>query len=472
MTNAVTEAYNRQCRQPGSKLRYLGEQLQRWPSIADITIPFLPRPLFVADREMRDFAADLMELLDLLAALPERLFDGDVDRFLAALGITGRQAAWSRRLGGGAAPPHFGRCDMNHDGTGFKLLEFGNGSESAGWDRAGEAPKAMLEVDEFAAFAAEHGLGYVDSGRVMADVLRGIGAAAAPGRDPVYVIVEGIGGLEHFGEFWRVTARMLQGYGLDVHVAELGDLSERGGTIHLGSLPVDVVYRCFEVDQVCDDDSAALLEPVCRAHDEGSLVVWSTMANNIYGDKGCLALLSGESWRDVYTPAERELIDRVLPWTRWVTAASLRDEEFVTHCRTHREQLFLKPTGRYGGIGAVPGWRVSDQEWWRALRDGAEQGSIVQQAVPPAVEAVVDPVTGRTEPWNAVWSAFYTPQGYAGSLARLLPAAGDAVISASHGGSVAAVFTYDQPAAAPATTSETPVTEQPAPSAPSRRSQQ
>ena len=56
------------------------------------------------------------------------------------------------------------------------------------------------------------------------------------------------------------------------------------------------------------------------------------------------------------------------------------------------------------------------------------EGSIVQKRIVPRFEPVVNPDTGREEPWHAAWGLFYTPRGYAGAYARAVPAFESAVI--------------------------------------------
>jgi hypothetical protein len=445
-TDLITRTYNEECRSPGSDLLTAVAHVERNPLLSHWTGQYLARPLFVEEQQIRSFADDVVRLVGLLTSLPERLFDGDLDRFCAVLGIDDRRASLMRRLG---PPPHNGRADMYHDGTSFKLLEFGIASEVGGWDRAGEIPRALLGSDAFAAFAEEHGLGWTHPARAVADTLRKVGATVRPGQDPVVVLLEGPGGLADYGATWHTFQSVMQGFGLDFHVAELGDVRERDGRLWLGSIPVDVVYRCFETNQIVDEPRGLeLVEPLFRAHEAGSVVLWTPMSSNLFNDKGCMALLSDPRYRHAFGEEERQTIDRVLPWTRTLAGeAALEDDELMEHCRTRREQLILKPNGYFGGKGTVVGWESSEEEWLRALKDAASAGGIVQERVVPRTEPVVDPLTGAEEPWQAVWGLFYTPDGYAGTYGRALPTGNSGVIgiSSNKGTRTAGVFHHHSP---------------------------
>ncbi|MBF9070644.1 hypothetical protein [Streptacidiphilus fuscans] len=443
-TDRMTQLYNETCLLPSSKLHSAVEAVERNPLLSHWTGHYLSRPLFVEERQIRGFADDVVRMVGLLTSLPERLFDGDLDRFCAALGIDDRRAALMRRLG---PPPHNGRADMYHDGTSFKLLEFGIASEVGGWDRAGEIPRAFLEADAFRAFAEEHGLGYTHPAKAVADSLRQVGATVRPDGEPVVVLLEGPGGLVDYGTTWRTFESVMRGFGLDFHVAEVGDVQERDGKLYLGSLPIDVVYRCFETNQIVDEpDGPALVEPLFRAHEAGGTVLWTPMSSNLFNDKGCMALLSDPRYRHRFTTEEQAVIDRVLPWTRGLGGVGVTvDEELIGHCRERREQLILKPSGYFGGKGTIPGWECSDENWTNALREAASSGCIVQERVVPRTEPmVVNPSIREIQPWQAVWGLFYTPDGYAGTYGRALPTENNGVIgiSSNKGTRTAGVFHY------------------------------
>jgi hypothetical protein len=372
---------------------------------------------------MRTFATDLDRLLGLLLALPERLFDGDLERFSDAVGVDGERSALMRRLG--VVPPAVGRADVYHDGTGYRLLEFGIGSDHGGWDRSGEVPRAFMRDKAFAAFAAEHRLDYTHSPTVLAQTLRGVA-----GGDPVVALIEGPGALAEFTGTWQPLGDALRACGIRCHVGELGDLSVRGDRLYIGGDQVDVVYRCFDTDQaLADPDALAQAERIFKMHEAGDVLLWTPLETNLFVEKGCMALLSDHGRSGCFSPAEQALIDRVIPWTRSLNESSLRaDSDLLDQCRAGREQLILKPSDLYGGHGIVPGWETTDREWREALRAAALTSAVVQRRVIPRTEPVIDQDTRRTQSWHAVYGFYYTPAGFAGVHARVAPVDRSAVI--------------------------------------------
>ncbi|MDH6122651.1 hypothetical protein [Kitasatospora sp. GAS204B] len=423
MTDRITELYNKESLAEGSALPGIMGEVERDPALANWTGSYLSRPLFIEKREIEAFADDVLGLFDIITSLPKRLFDGDLDRYCDALGIDEERKKLIIRLGG-VTPPRYGRADMYHNGTSFKLLEIGIASEVGGADRAGEIPRALLDAEPFAAFAAQHGLGYTHTGRAVAETLVQAGAAIAAGREPVVALLEGPGGLANYASHWNTFRDVMRGFGVNFHVAEIGDVEDRDGKLHLGDTPVDVILRCFTVEEIIGDEhGAALVEPVFRAHEAGTVFLFTPMESNLFANKACLALLSDPRHRSSFSEEELTLIDRVLPWTRSLKGEpSIEHDELLAYARAHREELILKPNAFYGGVGVIAGWTSTEQEWSEALERGVVEGAIVQERVVPRSEPVVDPLTGQQEDWQAAWGLFYTPGGYAGAYARAVPA--------------------------------------------------
>ncbi|MEU5219194.1 hypothetical protein AB0G79_23760 [Streptomyces sp. NPDC020807] len=446
--DGVTERYLRDCLAPDSRLLTAMSDAELPPLLAaDSGQRLFPRPLFVEEAQVRAFADDISGVFDLFSSLPSRLFGGDLERYCAALSIGERRTRMITRLGG-VTPPRYGRADMYHDGTAFRLLEFNIASELGGIERSGELPRLLLEVEAFARFAKEHDLAYTDTGRMVADTLRTAGAEVASGREPVIALLEAPGGLGSYGGAWRAFEELMRGFGLDFHIGEISDVRAEGDRIVLDGRRLDVILRCFSADEMLEQpDGEALLEPVHRAVEAGTLVLWTPMESNLFNNKGCFAMVSDPRFQADFTDAERALVERVVPWTRAIGGTVGRDtgalpDEFMDL----REELILKPNALYGGAGIVAGWEVDEASWRRALESVDAAGAIVQRRVTPRHEPVIDPETGRPERWQAAWGMFLTPQGYAGTYARALPADESAVIGIGSNARTrtAGVFTYDE----------------------------
>lgn len=428
-SNQVTDAYIARCGTQDGRLRHALARIDvsaarraAWPRL-------LPRPVMVDDAEFRAFGRDLARVFELVTSLPRRCFDGDHDRFRAALRIDERRGAVMRRLLGDSAPPLYGRADTYYDGSSFKLLEFNIGSALGGLDMVGALPAAYLGVPAFAEFAAEHGLRHLDIGADIADALRVAGKAAATG-EPVVAVLEGPGGMAIYGHKRRAIAELLAGHGLECRVGEIGDLRFHAGKPHLDGTPVDVILRYYALDEMlAHPDGEALMEPVFRAHEEGAVVLWTP--SNMFGNKGTLAMLSEFAEDDsLFSAQERAVVDRVLPWCRVLGRPGAGpDAELIEECVRRQEQLVFKPTGLFGGKGVLIGREVDPATWRDALTESARVGCLVQEIVLPNKEPMIDPDTGARSEWYALWAAFMTPAGLSGGGIRAVPPGGSGVIT-------------------------------------------
>ncbi|QKW20275.1 hypothetical protein HUT16_15445 [Kitasatospora sp. NA04385] len=425
MTDAITEAYNRECLAPDSRLLGVTGRMRLPEKLAAAHgAGSLPRPLFLAEREIREFTDDLRGFFGLLTTLPQRLFDGSTDAYAAAVGISPRRAALMKRLG--VAPVLHGRADLHHDGTSFKLLEFNVGTHLGGTDRA-ELMRLHLEDEAFRAFAEEHRLDYAHTGEQIVEVLRRLGEQVTGGAEPVVAFVEADGGLAPYLHLVLSFQEMAARLGLRVLLAEIGQVTSKDDKLYLDGTPIDVVLRYFSVNQLCADGrDGAEAEPFFRAHEAGKTLLYTPLDGLLFEQKTSLALLSDPRWRAAYSAEEAELIDRLLPWTRLLTAgestAGGERVDLLDHCREHRADLLLKPGNQDGGRGIVAGWTVDDRAWREALDAGRGRGWMVQRRVVPRAEPMVDPDTRELRDWHATWGMFVTPHGYGGFHIRALPA--------------------------------------------------
>ncbi|MDT5038442.1 MAG: hypothetical protein QOE03_3627 [Micromonosporaceae bacterium] len=407
----------------------------------------LARPLLIEQREMVRFADDLIGLFDLLVSLPARCFDGDLRRYCRALGMDAPLADLIR-LGATGRPQLYGRADAYHDGTSLKLLEFNVGSELGGIDTA-QLNRAYGEVEPFGHFARHHGLTYVDTAAILADALRAAAPAQIAGPDPVVALVEGVGGLADHEHVFLAIQEAMRPHRIDLILGELDRVSSVRDKVWLDGRPIDVVLRYFSAGQVLADPRGRdALNLLTRAHEAGRTTLFTPLEGALFATKASLALVHAPDLRAAFTPDERAVVDRIVPWTRIVATTSDGgapgdQRELLDRCRAERESLILKPGIGYGGVGAVLGREVGDREWADALAGVAGRDYVVQRIVVPAAEPVCDPYTGQLEDWRANWGVFATRDGYAGAFVRALKASDGSVISYSNPGTRGTcVFTY------------------------------
>ncbi|MEU7169460.1 hypothetical protein AB0A70_33195 [Streptomyces morookaense] len=431
--NEATTRYLELCRTDRSGL---GNAVAR----ADLPVPLrdarlLARPLFADEPALQAAADDLLSLFGVLASLPDRLFDGDLAAYWAAVGGEPGLVPLLRRWAPEQPRARFGRADLHRGEHGFSLLEFNVGGGVGGFE-LGELPRTLLATEDFARFAAEHALRHVRTGEHVAATLR----AVAPRPSPVVALVCAPGALARYRRPLAPTAEVLRTHGLDVLLGELGEVKENGGKLFVGRARVDVVLRYFAVDETdgCEDG----LDAIVRTERAGNAVLWTGLDSTLLSNKGALALLSDPRCDAVLSAQERRLTDRILPWTRMLTPA------LVDRCVAEREHLVLKPCRGFAGTGVVAGWTCPEPEWAGIVHRHAGRGYVVQRRAVPCPEPVVDPATGAAEDWIPVWGIFVTPHGYGGNAIRAQRATGGGVIGYSADTATRATVAFGCPATA------------------------
>lgn len=432
MSNRVTDQYLK-----SATLARAGREIVLPPAYAEsYEGALLDRPMFAAESEIATFADDLASLFGLLVSLPERLFDGDLERYCAAIGMDPRLSRLMRR-GGDVAPPMYARADAYHDGTAFRLLEFNVGSELGGIDAA-QINRAYLNVPAFNGFRRRHRLGYLDTSVRVADALRTAATAVTGGGDAVVALIESPGGIAGHESLFMAMREAMRINGIELLLGEIHQLRERNGKLVLRDVPLDVVLRYFVVGELVDHPAG--LEAVDRVLSADKTVLFTPLSSGMFASKGSLGLMHDPRTRASYTAAEAALVDRIVPWTRSLSRAGDRDE-LVERCRAQRETLVLKPGVGYGGVGAVVGHAVSDERWRTALAEAAGTDHVVQRLVRAVPEEVVNPDTGGVEQWITNWGVFVDNAGYAGSFGRALKVHDGPVVSGGHGARTTCVFT-------------------------------
>ncbi|MDH6140494.1 hypothetical protein P3T35_002502 [Kitasatospora sp. GP30] len=448
---SLTEDYLKRVKASGATAR---ELIGRMPESKQLTTfygnDFLSRPLFLGHREKVRLENDMRVWHDAVESLPDRLFDGDLAAFARAVGMTEVQVS-AVLTGRGERMTRQSRADLycTEDGD-FKMLECNLGSALGGMDN-GDMAAALLEHPLLAEFAAEHRLGYVDTTEVqVANTLLESGYARTD--KPVVALADWPTSYQTLESYNRLLCERWGRYGLEAYACHIGELEVRDRRVWLDGRPIDLVVRCFMIEDILESPEApALMGPVLEAAEAGWVRIFTPMETEAFTSKGALAMLSDERNRHLFSAAELESLDRLLPWTRMVRddKVTLEDgsrTDLLGYALDHRESLALKPTLSYGGRGVVLGWdqKVTAAQWEQEVRSALDGPYLLQRRVDPAIEYFLDP-RGEWAPWLVSWGVFNGVDGFGGCLARAVPvSSGIGIINVS-GGALASSLFYELP---------------------------
>jgi hypothetical protein len=399
----------------------------------------LTRPTFLDRDEYVQLTADSNNLYDAATAIPDRLFGGDLAAFARAIGMTELQVQAVMRGRNGNAS-RLARADFYRGDNGFQLMELNVGSTMGGFDN-GLLNEGMLMSPQVGAFVAKHGLTYVDTMATLVDTLK-TECDIPAGVAPMMAAADWPESFETLGPQLHRSAAMLRPLGLDAHACHTGQLRVADGRVWLEDRPVDVIYRLWTMENQLSDEGRPMIEPLLDAADRGEVKIFTPMDVRLYGNKGTLAMLSDEENRHVLTEAERESIDRILPWTRMlrpgpVTVAG-EPVDLERYVLEQQQELVLKPTLMYSGIGVVPGWLTEPDEWRQQIEAAMGGAYLVQRRIHSHAEMF--PGADGLEPWTLVWGVFLMGGGRGGIWVRGTKGAIGSVANMAQGATATCCF--------------------------------
>jgi uncharacterized circularly permuted ATP-grasp superfamily protein len=165
--------------------------------------------------------------------------------------------------------------------------------------------------------------------------------------------------------------------GVPTIVSDPRDVEFKGGRLVAQGRRIDLLYRRVLINDVVA--RRAECDAVVQACAAGAVCMANAFTCKIPHKKAFFAVLTDDGNAALFSPAERELIRRHIPWTRlFVDVKTTRDGEsfaLVDYVRRRRNDFVLKPNDEYGGTGVLLGWETSEREWdsaiERALADRA-----------------------------------------------------------------------------------------------------
>jgi hypothetical protein len=196
-------------------------------------------------------------------------------------------------------------------------------------------------------------------------------------------------GVPTWSEFEILKARFDK-MGVPTLVADPSDLTFDGKQLTAHGKKIDLVYRRVLMNDIIAKpaECAALV----KAYTANAVCVANSFRCKIPHVKAFFAVLTDEVNDALFSPAERKIITRHVPWTRVVadvrTAHHGKSVDLLAFIRKERENLVLKPSDEYGGTGVTLGWETSESVWdaaiAAAISSRGPEGAcwIVQERIP------------------------------------------------------------------------------------------
>lgn len=261
-----------------------------------------------------------------------------------------------------------------------RVLEY-NADSPAGMSYQAGQSALMQRLPVFQRFAAEYKTATLRADVALRDTLLAVWGEFAQRRArrsrlPRIAIVD-LANAATSTEFQLVKLDF-ELHGIATLIATPEELRFEDGALRAQGQRIDLVYKRLLVADFLRH--YGLDHPLVRAYAAGAVCVASSFRCTIAHKKRALAALSGPRNASGFSEEQRRAIAAFVPRT-------VALEEVVSSGATpDRMTSVLKPNDAHGGEDVVLGWECSDAQWREHLAQGATQGHILQERVPPTHE--------------------------------------------------------------------------------------
>ena len=217
------------------------------------------------------------------------------------------------------------------------------------------------------------------------------------------------------------------------------------GKLRCGDFPIDLVYKRIIIHELlarCEDS-----HPLIRAYLAGDVCLVNSFRCKMLHKKAVFALLTEEANNGLFTPREKQVIRRTVPWTSRVAQKKVRHRgreiDLIEHVRKNRKGFVLKPNDDYGGHGISFGESATAAEWDDALSAALAGDYVVQEKIDLRTEVfpIFDKSGWALQPMYVDTNPFLFGGRVEGAMVRL---SDSPVVNVTSGGGETGFFVIEE----------------------------
>jgi len=191
---------------------------------------------------------------------------------------------------------------------------------------------------------------------------------------------------------FEILQERFEKMGIPVVLADPRELEFDGKRLVAKGKTIDLLYRRVLINDIVAKPKEC--EALVKAYESGAVCVANNFRCKIPHVKAFFAVLTDAKNGKYFSPDERELIERHVPWTRVVADVKTEYDgvsiELLEYIRKNQKNLVMKPSDEYGGMGVTLGWEVEKKNWEQAIEQALPGGKaakahgnwIVQERIP------------------------------------------------------------------------------------------
>ncbi|EJR30022.1 glutathionylspermidine synthase family protein [Bacillus mycoides] len=343
--------------------------------------PIFSVPIVQEEEELERINTDCKKILDLIVSLTQRLSEEDSAQLFEKLGYSIEE----RELLEATLHSNEGmlaRSDMIIENNGYKIIEF-NVESSVGGTEIGNLNNLILKDGFFNSDTWK----FKDPNKEIVKVFKDIIKKHKLNKKQVTLgIMDWYPDMMQYIYSHEEMQQLFAYEGIKAVICHQENIEIREGNLFTQGEKVDILFRLFLLDDIKGDTGKvkSLLEPYLL----GNLIIINGIHTDLYSNKGNFAFLSDSQYQYMFNEEERKIINRCIPWSRFLEKDRLvnyEGENYLLHklLITKKDAFVLKPLRGYGGDGVIIGKGI-DQYTWELQLKGIFQSNrkyLVQERV-------------------------------------------------------------------------------------------
>lgn len=415
---------------------------------------FQPWPTFVNQETKKELSEAAVTVANLIKSVPGRLFDYDPVKISCYYGFSEDEAKWMLYGVDDNYIKHLlGRGDfLLSPSAGVKCIEFNIQASLGGWELDFMEP-LYIGNPVLSHYLKKYNVRLCKN-TFFSKLLEHIGAHALEtfGCDPNKEINWGI----IFPEYKESE------YQYDKRFSQIAKYHHLWKTKFAGK--GEMIFSNLDHMQVvddhlmCGDKTIAILIEIYMGKlpfmimdmvKKKRLLTYNGPIGLLLSHKLNLALLSEYRSSNLFTPEEKEVIRKYIPWTRKIIpgfttygSTRIKLDQFII---SNRERLVMKPGTGYGGYEVFVGFGTPPDQWKKQLEQAILGKNWVVQEYIPSFPYLYQVREEECTPHQAVWGLFVLGSQYAGGTVRILPEKKNkGVINSSQGAEISIIIEVEE----------------------------
>jgi hypothetical protein len=396
-------------------------------------------PTFLGQRKLDRLRHVSLAISRLVKSLPRRIFKNDpleICRFYHLVSEAAAEMLISQPNG---IEESFARGDLIETTDGFKCIEFNFTPRLGGWETSSLA-KLHLAVPEVAEFISREGVKVTYSATTRLMLLHAVQHVRSQGisQDNEINIAMVLNPLDMEQEPSQEAIRALQEeYSQICRSLGNGTYGQIVPTPYRDLVPVrwELFCRGIRIHAVVELTDEITHSPAFRTFKVGNVALFNGPIEAILSTKENIALLSENVATDLFSPDEKEIIHRHIPWTRRVFTGAVEyqgEQVFLPEfMAANRERLVLKEATNFGGKGVTLGRNVNEAQWLEVVRASLTSGRWVVQECLESIPYLYQNGEYGCSPHDMIWGPFVFGDLYAGVILRMQPKADGGAVNLS-----------------------------------------